>query len=55
MFIDLLVYSKCQIKWNSGQFWTSATNIVEWKVHIIPGMTYKRIQKTGQISPNNDK
>ena len=24
MFIDLLVYSKCQIKWNSGQFWTFA-------------------------------
>ena len=35
MFIDLLVYSKCQIKWNSGQFWTSATNISWMKAKYI--------------------
>ena len=28
VFLDLLVYSKCEnLKKNSGQFWTSVTNI----------------------------
>ena len=48
MFTDLLENSKCQIKWNSGQFWTSVKNISwmkEENIQTILGVTHKWIQK----------